>query len=141
MQRHYMKMWVNVELCTSECSHKRSGSIIGRGVIHEARKKSNYAPRSCGCGHFNFLWGGGIGVIPLHKTNRKGKPVFQDLPLCYAFRLLVGRCILHLRYPKGCVGNHFRPQQPIVYYVITMVIIPYFFTFVKFAMLLNSKRL
>jgi len=27
---------------------------------------------------------GGIGVIPLHKTNRKGKPVFQDLPLCYA---------------------------------------------------------
>ena len=84
---------------------------------------------------------GGIGVIPLHKTNRKGKPVFQDLPWCYAFRLLVGRCILHLRYPKGCVGNHFRPQQPIVYYVITIVIIPYFFTFVKFAMLLNSKRL
>ena len=89
---------------------------------------------------FQFFMGG-IGVIPLHKTNRKGKPVFQDLPLCYAFRLLVGRCILHLRYPKGCVGNHFRPQQPIVYYVITMVIIPYFFTFVKFAMLLNSKRL
>ena len=49
------------------------------------------------------------------KSDTKKAETHKASPLCWTS---AGRRILHLRFPFGSVGSHFRPQRPRTVYVL-----------------------